>query len=234
MIYLLNENNLILSYDQIVFNHENFHLANKVLVYLLSEKVTNLPLHQQSKSKFVRIDSYIINETNVQYVSSWFLSVSFPFLSVNRLAANLRLVNESFKVIYCKKRCGSHEKCYHYINVKEKEYCWCDEGWFGENCQLKSSSCNITSCSAHSQCVSLNEEKKRIQCICPLEKSGDQCYITHNSCFINPCQNNGTCSPLDQRNFVYVCVCSHDYFGPECGDRKLWSHVSIGSNITDL
>ena len=41
----------------------------------------------------------------------------------------------------------------HYINSKEKEYCWCDQGWFGENCHLKSSS-NL--CNQHHVLLILN------------------------------------------------------------------------------
>jgi hypothetical protein len=234
MIYLLNENNRILSYDQVIFNHKRLDIREIFLVYLISERMTNVSLHQQSK--FVRIDSYIINETNVQYISSWFFPVSFPFLPVNRLIIDLYLVNESFQIVYCNKRCGSHGKCLHYINSKEKEYCWCDQGWFGDNCQLKSSSnlCNSTSCSPYSQCVILNEEKKQIQCLCPLGKYGDQCYITHHGCFNNLCKNNGTCLTLDERNFGYSCICHDDYNGINCEKRKRWSYVSIDDNITEL
>jgi hypothetical protein len=155
---------------------------------------------------------------------------------VNRLVADLSLVNESFKAMYCTKRCGSHGKCMHYINSKEKEYCWCNQGYFGENCQLKSSSnlCNLTSCSPHSQCVVLNEEKKQIKCLCALGKSGDQCYITHNACYSNPCENNRTCLPLNQRNLGYKCNCNDEYGGSYCGQRNTYSYISIDDNITDL
>ena len=77
-------------------------MINKYLIYLMYERMTNLSLYQRSKSKFVRIDSYIIKETNVQYISSWFFNVSFPFLPVNRLVADLFLVNESFKIYIVK------------------------------------------------------------------------------------------------------------------------------------
>jgi hypothetical protein len=233
VIYLLNENNLIVSYDEIVFNPVSLYFGSTHLIYLMSERVTNLSLHQQSKSKFVRIDSYIIKETNVQYISSWFFNVSFPFLPVNRLVVDLFLVNESFKVLYCQKRCGSHGKCFHYLNSKEREYCWCDQGWKGENCQLKSS-CNSTSCSPHSQCVILNDEKKQMKCICPLGKSGDQCYITYNSCYRKPCLNDEICLPLNQGKSGYVCICNDDYNGSNCGTTRSYLNISIDGNITDL
>ena len=235
MIYLLDDNDLILSHDQIVFNHmRHSYINKKTLVYLMYSRMTNSSLHEQSKSKFVRIDSYIIKETNVQYISSWFFSISFPFLPVNRLAVDLHLVNESFKVIYCKKRCGSHGKCLHYINSKEKEYCWCSQGWFGESCQLKSSSCNLTSCSPDSQCIIINEDKKHIQCICPLGKSGDQCYIKYNPCFSNLCKNNGTCLPLDQRSLQYACFCHNDHGVFISCDFNRWTYISIDRNISEL
>jgi len=117
------------------------------------ERIRNVSLYERSKSKFVRIDLYIIEETNIQYTASWLFHVSYPFLPVNRLTALLSL--EKLKKSNCKKNCGSHGKCMHYQNLKDIEYCWCDQGWYGEKCHLKSSSnlCNETSCATYSQCV---------------------------------------------------------------------------------
>jgi len=201
------------------------------------ERMTKVSLYKRSKSKFVRIDSYIIKETNVQYVSSWFFNVSFPFLPVNRLVVELFIENESFKKSECKKQCGSHGKCMYYLNSNETEYCWCNQGWFGEKCHQKSSSnlCNQTSCARNSQCVILNDEKNQFKCICPLGKSGNQCYIKYNYCQKFFCQNNGTCLPLDQRNSTgYTCICKNDYKGRHCEYLKQISNISIPANISDL
>ena len=116
------------------------------------------------------------------------------------------------------------------------EYCWCEQGWSGDRCQVKSSSdlCNERSCAANAQCVILNEEKKQMKCICPLERSGDQCYIKYNFCDTVQCPKNGTCLPLDQRGFKYGCACEDDYSG--CASRRTRQvySISITSIVTDL
>jgi hypothetical protein len=125
----------------------------------------------------------------------------------------------------------------HYINFKEQEYCWCDQGWFGENCQLKSSSnlCNSTSCSPHSKCFILNDEKKQMKCICPLGKSGNQCYITYNSCYNKPCdRRNLTCLPLDLGKSGYSCICNDASNTIYCRPIREYTYISIDANLTDL
>ena len=238
MIYLLNENNLVISHDEIIYNrqfdeHDEF---DKVLVYLIYERMRNVSLNKRSKWKSVRIDSYLIKERDIQYISSWLFNVSFPFLPVNRLVVELIVEDESFQIWKCKKGCGSHGKCMYYLNSKDIEYCWCNQGWFGEKCHFKylSNLCNETSCAPHSYCVVLNEEKKQIKCICSLGKSGDQCYIKYNSCQNVRCRNNGTCLPLDERNLGFTCICEDGYTGEYCERLQEFSYISIPANISHL
>ncbi|CAF1673394.1 unnamed protein product, partial [Adineta ricciae] len=81
IIYLLNENHTIISYDEILFNNKVNQILNQNFrVYLLYERIQNISLYQRLKSKFIRVDSYRIELTNVQYISSYFFSVAFPFL----------------------------------------------------------------------------------------------------------------------------------------------------------
>ena len=238
IIYLLNENSVIISHDEILYNRQ-FDMNDefdKVLVYLIYERMRNISLHQRSKSKLVRIDSYIIKETDIQYISSWLFHISFPFLPVNRLVVQLLLEDKSFQISKCKKKCGSHGKCMYYVNSNDIEYCWCNQGWFGEKCHFKSSSnlCNETSCAPHSHCFILNDEKQQTKCICPLGKSGNQCYITYNYCENIVCQNNGTCLPLNQQNLAYTCVCQDQYTGKHCEHLQQYWYISIPANISDL
>ena len=236
MVSLLNENQVIQSYDETVFTYDQYNAGSVYLIDLILERMTNLSLYQRTKSKYVRVDSYIIKNTSVQYISSWLFDISFPFLPVNRLATVLLLVNESFTAMYCRKRCGLHGKCMHYINWKEKEYCWCDQGWFGEHCQSRSSSdlCQSTSCSPHSYCIIINEEKKQTKCLCPLGKSGDQCYITHDPCSSNPCRGNGICLPLNERDLEYQCKCKGTAFGRLCSESPMQLNIYIESTRTDF
>ena len=198
IVYLLDDKHEIVSYEEIVFNHKNE--GNRYFVYLSSRRLTNASLYERSRSKFVRIDSYIVQETHVEYISSWSYDVAFPFLPVNRLSVVLNLEDESFlRIVHCKKNCGRRGKCMYHLNAPNKEYCRCDDGWSGERCHRKLASdlCHATACAPHSQCVVLDEERKLTQCICPLGKLGGQCYISHNSCSGDVCMNNGTCLPLE-------------------------------------
>ncbi|CAF1580370.1 unnamed protein product [Adineta ricciae] len=236
IIYLLNENHTIISHDEMIFNNKAKESNRKFRVYLLYERIQNTSLYQRLKSKFVRIDSYRIELTNVQYISSYFFSVPFSFLPVNRLAVTVTLQDQLLKISNCKKRCSSHGKCMQYENFEKREYCWCQQGWFGDQCLLKSSFnlCNQTSCSPHSQCMILNDQRKQIKCICPLGKSGNQCYIKHNPCLNNLCQNNGTCLPLDQRSFSYKCICDDEHYGDYCQTYAPIWYISISTNISEL
>ena len=237
ILYLFNEDNRIVSHDEIVYQlNVQYDAYVDYVVYLMYETVTNLSLYEQSKFKLVRLDSYIVKPTTVHYVSSWLFNVFFPFLPVNKLTVEIVLRNESFRVTYCKKRCGSHGKCMYYINMRHIEYCWCEQGWSGDRCQEKPSSdlCNERSCAAHAQCVILNEEKKQMKCICPLGRSGEQCYIQHNSCESSPCRDNRTCLSLDQRKFGYTCACEDGYGEGDCSSTPQYTFISIASNVTDL
>jgi hypothetical protein len=165
IIHLLDENNQTISNDEIVYNRQfnSDDDPDKFLVYLMYKRMINVSLYERSKSKYVRIDSYIIKEANVQYISSWLFHVLFPFLPVNRLVVLIELEDESFQIWKCKRNCGSHGECMYYVNSKDEEYCRCDQGWKGQFCHLISSTnlCNQTSCAPNSQCIILNEEKHK-------------------------------------------------------------------------
>ena len=200
------------------------------------ERMTNLSLHQRSKSRSVRLDSYIIKPTTIHYIASWLFHLSFPFLPVNKLVTKVSLRNELFRVMNCKKRCGSHGRCMYYINMRHVEYCWCEQGWSGDRCEVKSPSdlCNERSCAAHARCVMVNEEKKQTKCICPLGRYGDRCYIKHDAYENVQCQNNGTYLSLDHRKPEFSCACGDDYTGEYCEDVISYTYISIDANITDL
>ena len=232
-VYLINEDNVILSYEQIVYNvilSDDF----PHYVYLSLERIKSLSWQQRAKPKSVRIDSYIVNETSVQYISSWMFSVLFPFLPANKLIVELSLVNQSYQMLNCKKICSSHGKCMFYLNSPEKQYCSCEQGWFGEKCQTKisSNSCNQTLCAPHARCLIVNNAS---QCICPLGKFGKQCYITYNPCATIQCRNNGTCLAVRQENIhTFTCVCTTDYWGFFCESFKSRSNISINTNLTNV
>ena len=234
IIYLFNADDFILSYEEIIYSQLST-FDGPYYAYLMYERVKQLSLQQRTKSRYIRIDSYIINQTSVEYISSWKYSVLFPFLPVNKLIVELSLVNQSFRMFNCKKRCGSHGRCMFYLNSKEKEYCWCEQGWFGEYCQNKSllNLCNQTSCAPYSQCIIINNQSK---CLCSLGRFGDQCYIKHNSCTNNQCPRNGTCLPmrLNKHSSENLCICQDNFDGANCDSERSPSRIYIDKNITDI
>ncbi|CAF1444064.1 unnamed protein product, partial [Didymodactylos carnosus] len=82
IIYLLTENDSIISHEEIVHNQDAFG-HSKYFVYLMSGRPRQLP-------KYIRIDSYVIAITNVQYIKLA-LSNIIPLPFVNRLALLLLL-----------------------------------------------------------------------------------------------------------------------------------------------
>lgn len=233
LILLLNDQQTIVSHEEILYHHQ-IETFKRYLVYLIYERRMNTSLYRRMKPKWVRIDSFIIKETNIQYISSWLFTVSFPFLPVNRISVLLNLENELFQATKCRKKCDRHGRCMYYLNAKHQEYCWCQHGWYGERCHLKyvTDLCHERSCAPQSQCMILNYEKKQIKCICALGRSGDQCYIQHNPCHLVHCQNNGTCLPLDQRNHGHMCICKDDYHGEFCEMRRKIMIVNIPENVS--
>ncbi|CAF1549355.1 unnamed protein product, partial [Didymodactylos carnosus] len=104
IIYLLNENDSVVSHEEIVYN-SYMHERKKHMVYLIQERFTA----QRPLENKIRIDCYLITLSDVQYISSWLFNISFPFFPVNRLAAVIALKNEPLKGYNCKKiNCGSN------------------------------------------------------------------------------------------------------------------------------
>ena len=159
ILYLFNEDNLIESYEETIYDLRKIKDEIKYITYLLYERVTNLSFYQRSKSRSVRLDSLLIKETSVQYICSWLFQIPFPFLPVNKLVAEISLRNELFRIVNCKKRCGSHGKCMYYINMRHVEYCWCEQGWSGDRCV-------DIRCENNGICLPLDERKSEFSCAC--------------------------------------------------------------------
>ena len=100
-----------ISYKQTIYDLQKIDFGSLCTEYLMYVRVTDLSLDQQSKSRFIRIVSYIIKETSVQYISSWLFFVSFLFLLANKLAVELSLRNALFRIINGKKRCDANGRC---------------------------------------------------------------------------------------------------------------------------
>ena len=164
----------------------------------------------------VRIDIY--EKRTMQYRASWYLSIPFLFLPVNRLVARLMIPYSPMEMISsCSLNCH-HGECLKYMN-KEKEFCRCYSGWSGIECNI---SYDCQSCSFDSICIGRIDH--RSICLCPLTKSGPRCFL-RSSCPLNACQNNGQCIPADTSD--YHCICSEAFYGSKCQFIKARLDVSI-------
>jgi len=164
-----------------------------------------------SNNYSIRIDIYEKNKLN--YWASWHLSVPFPFLPVNRIAAQL-IIPGGQDNQPCVLPCGQHGKCMRYANKESLFFCQCDQGYSGTYCNT-THKCN---CANNSICLDASI------CICPLYKFGSYCYLKHSICQLsnNPCQNNGFCIPNDDRISLttFTCLCPEGYSGEYCQNKN--------------
>jgi hypothetical protein len=165
-----------------------------------------------SNNYSIRISLY--EKTQLNYWSSWFISIPFQFLPVNRIVTQLIIPEKEDNEQCTLLSCGEHGKCRHYINNKSLYFCQCDQGYSGSQCQIKHE-CN---CSNDSFCFNSSI------CICPLHKFGLHCHLKHSICESsnNPCQNKGICIPTDDRIGLkdFICFCRDDYSGSRCENKN--------------
>ena len=205
IIMLIDEDGHILSdHEQITFIPSR-HCNTKFNSYLLYPHRPK----RLSTNYSIRID--IFRRTTLDYHTSWYLSIPFQFLPVNRLAAHL-LIPESTETgtETCPLLCGNHGQCRQYANKKDLFFCHCDQEYSGPFCN----STHTCPCSNDSICLSSSI------CVCPLHKFGPQCYLKQSTCQSsnNSCKNNGVCIPNDNRinGYTISCLCPEDYSGETC------------------
>ncbi|CAF3631381.1 unnamed protein product [Adineta steineri] len=170
----------------------------------------------------IRIDLY--EKTELDYWASWYLSIPFRFLPVNRIAAKL-LIPEIPEIQSCSLPCGEHGKCKRYINEKFLFFCYCDQGYSGTYCNIT----HKCDCANGSLCVDSSI------CICPLYKFGTYCYLKHSVCQTpnNLCQNNGICIPTDDRisSTGFTCFCPESYSGERCQNENNRIDIHLDDKI---
>ncbi|CAF4978062.1 unnamed protein product, partial [Rotaria sp. Silwood1] len=208
IIMLIDQYEIIHSYDQFEYvASQNCGIKlNRYLLYLTRPK--NL-----SNNYFIRIDAF--EKHLITYRGSWYLSIPFIFLPVNRISALLYIPYQRVDILSnCLIICQNGE-CIKYIN-KENVFCRCFSGWSGNKCNIK---INCQSCSSDSICI--GTVNNRSICICPLMKYGPRCILT-SLCPEKACLNNGKCIPADITisNNHYSCICSDHYYGSICQYRK--------------
>ncbi|CAF1353927.1 unnamed protein product, partial [Rotaria sordida] len=214
-IMLVDEENIIQSYEQITYSPIRDCNIKYNIYLLFKDRPKN-----QSKTYNVRIDAYIMN--NLTYHGSWYLSIPFPFLPVNRLASIVTIPLRAQQIQNdCDENiCGKHGRCIYYFS-SNNFFCQCDTNWKGRWCHLKRHSDDKCRCSPNSLCIEPGI------CLCPLNRFGSRCYLTRSSCKLNSCSNRGFCLSDDQRisESNFTCICNEGYWGKEC--EKISTFVDI-------
>jgi hypothetical protein len=164
----------------------------------------------KTKKYSVHVDAF--DKNSLTYIASWYLTIPFLFLPVNRLGVQLIVPTDRVSnSIKCILPCQNGE-CVKYLNV-EKFFCRCIPGWSGVHCQIRS---NCADCSSESICI--GSVGNRSICICPINKFGSRCILSQ-SCPPDFCQNNGQCLVTDESatHNTFFCDCRKPFSGERCG-----------------
>ncbi|CAF5081608.1 unnamed protein product, partial [Rotaria sp. Silwood1] len=183
--------------------------GTKYNIYLL------YPNQPKNSSTNYSIHIDIFDKISLKYLASWYLSIPFQFLPVNRIATQIFIQNKKSMISkLCPLYCGEHGHCVEYINQKFLYFCQCNEGYSGVQCNIKQN----CSCSSDSYCLTSSI------CVCPINKFGSKCYLKNSICQTskNSCQNNGFCIPVDDRMSLnkFTCLCTENFYGKRCENRK--------------
>ncbi|CAF1551951.1 unnamed protein product, partial [Adineta steineri] len=208
VIMLIDDQETIYSYHEQITYVPKRDCLKKFNIYLLyPHRPKNL-----SSNYSIRID--IFNKITLTYWASWYLSIPFQFLPVNRIATQLfiPITTQQFESS-CKLSCGKHGRCMPYVNKNSSYFCQCDQGYSGRYCNIQHS----CSCSSDSFCLTSSI------CLCSMKKFGRNCHITRSVCqsLNNSCENNGLCIPVDDRINVndFTCLCKENFYGKRCENQ---------------
>ncbi|CAF4170454.1 unnamed protein product, partial [Adineta steineri] len=217
-----NDRQEIHSYHQ--FTYEPLKYCGKfVNLYLLYSKLGK----NNSKNYSIRIDAF--NKDSLTYLISWYLTIPFVFLPVNRISAFLTLpISRTFNTKHCTLQCDKGS-CMKYHN-EERFFCQCYSGWAGAQCHIP---IDCSMCASNSLCV--GSIRNRSICVCPHGKFGSFCRL-QLVCPIGICKNNGRCIVVDERMIdkSYMCFCSEQFFGPRCENVKHRIDISLENIETPL
>ena len=184
VVKLIDENSEINSFEQFTFTTA-WGCSKKFNMYLLYATRPKDLLKNYS----IHIDAF--DKYTMTYHTSWYLSIPFIFLPVNRIVANLIIPYENSQSLKtCQLPCKNGGQCMKYTNM-DKSFCFCNSNWTGKYCHTPLD-CN--DCSNDSLCV--GSFNNRSICVCPQSKVGPRCLIP-GGCRPNYCENNGQCVALN-------------------------------------
>ncbi|CAF1195873.1 unnamed protein product [Adineta ricciae] len=219
IIMLINEYGQIGSYHERITHMPARECNKKYNLYLLyPDRPKSL-----TQNYSIRIDIY--EKTSLTYWASWHLPISFQFLPVNRIAAQITIHDLQNRDI-CTLPCGEHGKCMNYINEKSLSFCLCEQGYSGTYCNFK----HECHCANDSFCLTSSI------CVCPLNRFGSHCYLKHSICQANSnnsCEHGGKCVPSDDRMALngFTCFCPEDYSGKRCEIKNSRIDIVLNDEI---
>ncbi|UJR34759.1 hypothetical protein I4U23_027537 [Adineta vaga] len=161
LVLLMDDDGQINSYEQFIFTTQ-WDCSKKFNLYLLySTRPKNL-----SKIYFIHIDAF--DKYTMIYHASWYLSIPFLFLPVNRIAANLFIPFQSIQNLpTCNLTCNQNGQCMKYINI-EKFFCRCYLNWTGLYCDIPVdiNDCSNDYCENNGQCIVLQNNINAYRYVC--------------------------------------------------------------------
>jgi len=185
-------------YQELTFDQQN--------VYLLYEKQPK----DNSRNYSIRVD--VFSKINLIYYTSWYITIPFQFLPVNRISTRLKIPAQTIQISKgCSLKCV-HGQCTKYGNI-DKFFCRCSQGWMGYLCNVDVE--HLCNCVKGSICV--GTIGNRSICICPVGRFGPRCLLQNTVCSsaANRCNHNGQCIPIDDRISTsnYSCLCNEGFSG---------------------
>ncbi|CAF1220896.1 unnamed protein product [Rotaria magnacalcarata] len=190
--------------------------GRKHIFYLLLP--INTTKHERDNT-YVRFDLFHVTRNNVEQLAAWKYRIPFPFLPVNRLPLDLLVLTDRI----CQQHiCGIHGHCKMYANSNET-YCVCDSSWTGQNCNITTTHCHLSS-----RCIRSGSLKSI--CVCTVGYFGSRCSASFDPCAVDSCSYHGQCYPTDQRTTRYACLCNPGFFGIRCEFQEAELRVSFELN----
>jgi hypothetical protein len=104
--------------------------------------------------------------------------------------------------------CGDHGRC---VQSDAFYSCDCDEGFYGQNCEIAENPCASTPCFNDGVCRALNDTHTTCDCTPPFQ--GQYCESVEDPCNQKNCQNNANCYEIGGEAF---CECMEGFEGDLC------------------
>ena len=222
-----NEQRTIYSSQQHTYHYLR-DCSMKYNIYLL---YPTRPRHP-STNYSIHIDVY--EKISLLYRGSFSMPVNFPFLPVNRIAAQLTIPRKSTTIETCSNPSCRHGRCVKYVDEPQgRTFCQCHQGWSGRSCTIP----HRCQCSPDAWCVGVSATNQSI-CVCPRGQWGSRCFLRSDPCQSNQngsvCLHGGQCVPDDKQLILtdkFICICRKGFSGERCENVDTYLELSFHEEI---